>query len=67
MAIELHVPTLNSPAAAKSLEETIYTTEPNANVKIDLDAKTVTITSQASEETFKQLIVAAGHDITNVS
>ncbi len=67
MAIELHVPTLNSPASAKYLEETICTTEPNADVKIDLDAKTVTITSQASEETFKQLIVAAGHDITNVS
>jgi|GEM_PF-535711 len=67
MAIKLHVPTLNNSDSAKYLEEAIYTTEPNANVKIDLDAKTVTITSQASEETFKQLIVAAGHDITNVS
>lgn len=64
MALVLHVPTLSSPESVKSLEETIRTTEPDANLQIDLDSKTVTITSQASEETFKQLIVAAGHQIS---
>lgn len=64
MALVLHVPTLNSPTAVQSLEETIRTSEPDANLQIDLDSKTVTITSQASEETFKQLIVAAGHQIS---
>jgi copper chaperone len=67
MALQLHVPTLDSLASVKSLEETIYTSQPDATVKVDLEAKTVTITSQASEETFKQLIVAAGHRISNAS
>ena len=63
MALKLNVPTLNSPEAAKSLKETIMTSEPNARVEVDVEAKTVTVESQASEETFKQLIVAAGHKI----
>ncbi|MBI4782031.1 MAG: heavy metal transport/detoxification protein [Oscillatoriophycideae cyanobacterium NC_groundwater_1537_Pr4_S-0.65um_50_18] len=66
MALKLHVPTLSTSEAAKSLRETILTSEPEAKVDIDLDAKTVTVESQASETTFKQLIVAAGHQITNV-
>jgi copper chaperone len=65
MALKLHVPTINSPESAKSLKETLLTSEPDANIDVDLDAKTVTVNSQASEETFKQLIVAAGHQITN--
>ncbi|NJR64211.1 MAG: heavy metal transport/detoxification protein [Leptolyngbyaceae cyanobacterium CRU_2_3] len=67
MALELHVPTINSPESAKSLKQTILTSQPDANIEIDLEAKTVTVNSQASEETFKQLIVAAGHHITNAS
>lgn len=63
MALKLNVPTLNSPEAAKSLKETIMTSEPNARVEVDVEAKTVTVESQASEETFKQLIIAAGHEI----
>ncbi|HEY9629273.1 MAG TPA: copper chaperone [Coleofasciculaceae cyanobacterium] len=65
MALKLQVPTLSTPEAAKSLRETILTSEPEAKVDIDLEAKTVTVESQASETTFKQLIVAAGHQITN--
>ncbi len=67
MALQLHVPTLDSLASVKSLKETIYTSQPDATINVDLEAKTVTITSQASEETFKQLIVAAGHQISNAS
>jgi copper chaperone len=63
MALKLTVPTLNSQAAAKDLEETILTSEPEAKVEIDPENHTVTIESQASEETFKQLITAAGHTI----
>lgn len=64
MALKLTVPTLDSPEAAKNLEETILTSEPEAKVEIDPTAKTVTIESAASEETFKQLITAAGHTIS---
>jgi copper chaperone len=64
MALKLHVPTLNGSDAVQNLKETILTTEPNAKVDIDEANQTVTIESKASEETFKQLIEAAGHKIT---
>lgn len=63
MALKLKVPTLNSPEAAQDIRETILTSEPDAKIDIDMEAKTVTVEAKASEETFKQLIVAAGHKI----
>ena len=63
MALKLTVPTLNSPEAAQNLKETILTSEPTARVEVDPNTQTVTVESQASETTFKQLIVAAGHEI----
>jgi copper chaperone len=63
MALKLHVPSLNNPEAAEDLKETILTSEPEAKVEVDVDAKTVTVESTASEATFKQLIVAAGHTV----
>jgi copper chaperone len=62
--MEFHVPTINSPEASKELEETILTSEPDANISIDLDSQKVIIKSEASAETFKQLIVASGHKIS---
>ena len=61
--MEFHVPTLNSTEDTQKLKETILTSEPNAKVDIDLDNKKVTIDSEASEETFKQLIVASGNKV----
>ncbi|KST63705.1 heavy metal transport/detoxification protein [Mastigocoleus testarum BC008] len=61
--MEFHVPTLKSQEASDNLKQTILTSEPNANVNIDLDSQKVTIESKASAETFKQLIVASGHKI----
>jgi copper chaperone len=63
MALKLNVPTIDSSESAQALKETILTSEPNARVEVDAATKTVTVESQASEETFKQLIVAAGHQI----
>ncbi len=63
MTLKLKVPSLNSPEAAQDLKETILTSEPTALVEVDAEAKTVTVESKASEETFKQLITAAGHTI----
>jgi len=57
------VPTIDSSDAAKKLQEVILTSEPEAKVEIDQESKTVVINSKASEETFKQLIVAAGHKL----
>lgn len=61
--MQFKVPTMDSSKAANELKETILTSEPNAKVELDLDSKMVTINSEASEETFKELIVAAGHKI----
>lgn len=61
--MEFHVPTIDSDEASKKLKETILTSEPNAEVNIDLNSQKVTIESEASPETFKQLIVASGHKI----
>lgn len=63
MALKLSVPTLDSSESAQALKETILTSEPDARVEVDPASKTVTVESQASEETFKQLIVAAGHKL----
>lgn len=63
MALKLSVPSLNSPEAAKALKETILTSEPDARVEVDAETKMVTVEAKASEETFKQLITAAGHTI----
>ena len=62
--MQFNVPTIDSESAEK-LKTTILTSEPEAKVEIDPESKTVTINSKASEETFKQLIVAAGHEIEN--
>ncbi|AFZ34632.1 heavy metal transport/detoxification protein [Stanieria cyanosphaera PCC 7437] len=61
--MEFYVPTLNSLEAADDLKKTILTSEPDAQVEVDSQAKKVTVKSEASAETFKQLIVAAGHEI----
>jgi copper chaperone len=63
MALKLHIPTLDNPQIAKEIKETILTSEPGAKVDIDVENKTVTIEAQASEETFKQLITAAGYEV----
>jgi copper chaperone len=49
--------------AAQTIKDTILTTEPEAKIHVDLEEKTVTVESQASEETIKQLITATGHPI----
>ena len=62
--MEFNVSTLDNAEKAENLKKTLLTSEPNANVDIDLNSKKVTIESEASAETFKQLIVAAGHEIS---
>ncbi len=62
--MQFNVPTIDS-ESAKQLKKTILTSEPEAKVEIDPESKIVTINSEASEETFKQLIVAAGHKLEN--
>jgi copper chaperone len=62
--MEFYVPTLDSKEESTELKEVILTAEPNADINIDLDSQKIMIESEASAETFKQLIVAAGHKIS---
>lgn len=65
MALKISVPTLDNAKAAESIKEIILTAEPDAKVDVDIDSKTVMVDGKASEETFKQLIEAAGHRLTS--
>lgn len=65
MSLTFQVSTLGDQQSAQELKDLILTSEPEANVDVNPQAKTVTIDSTASEETFKQLIVAAGHKVTS--
>jgi copper chaperone len=63
MALQLKVPTIACNGCAETITDTIHTMEPDAQVNVDVQAKTVTVEAEASEETIKQAIVAAGHTI----
>lgn len=65
MAIKLSVPTLDNPDAADTLKSVILSSQPDTQIQVDLDAKTVTLDGEASEETYKQLIEAAGYKISS--
>lgn len=61
MAMEIKVPTIVCQGCADTITQEIKTHEPEANVKVDIDKKLVTVDTQASEESIKQMISAVGH------
>lgn len=63
MALKLKVPSIVCDGCASTIAESIKTMEPDAKVDVDVQAKTVTVEAQASEETIKQAIVAVGHTV----
>jgi copper chaperone len=63
MALKLKVPNIMCSDCASTITEAIHTMEPDAKVDVDVQGKTVTVESAASEETIKQSIVAAGYKI----
>lgn len=63
MALKLNVPSIACDDCAQMITESINTMEPDAQVNVDVQAKTVTVESEASEETIKQAIVASGHTV----
>jgi len=63
MALKLKVPNIACNDCAQTITESIATMAPDAKVDVDVQAKTVTVESEASEETIKQSIVAAGYTI----
>jgi copper chaperone len=63
MALKLKVPNIMCDGCAETITDSIHTMEPDAKVDVDVNAKTVTVESEASEETIKQSIVAAGFTV----
>lgn len=63
MALKLNVPDISCNDCAQTISESVHVVEPDAKVDVNVDAKTVTIESSASEESIKQAIVVAGYTI----
>ncbi len=63
MSLKMKVPDITCDACAKNITDSIHTMEPDAQVDVDVNSKTVTVDSAASEESIKQVIVAAGYKI----
>jgi copper chaperone len=61
MALKLKVSNIACEGCAEIITEYIHVIEPEAKVDIDVNPKTVTVESAASEESIKQVIVAAGY------
>ncbi len=63
MVIELKVPSMVCEVCVATVTKAINTHEPQAKVDVDLDNKKVTIETEASEESIKTIITAAGHTV----
>ncbi|MDF0553421.1 heavy-metal-associated domain-containing protein [Kamptonema sp. UHCC 0994] len=63
MEIKLNVPSIVCSGCGDTITKAIKTVESEANVNVDVAAKTVTIETKASEESIKQAISATGHTV----
>ncbi|ALF55794.1 heavy metal transporter [Nostoc piscinale CENA21] len=63
MALKLKVPNITCEGCAEKITESIHVMEPDALVDVNVQDKTVTVESAASEESIKQVIVASGYNI----
>lgn len=72
MALKMKVSNITGDKCVDTITESIHTMMPDARVDVDVQAKTVTVEptaseSIASEESIKQVIVAAGYHIEGYS
>lgn len=63
MTINFKVPSMVCDGCTTTVKEAILTHEPNAKVDIDLESKQVKVDTEASEESIKQVVTAAGHTV----
>nr|MCU0537246.1 heavy-metal-associated domain-containing protein [Hydrococcus sp. Prado102] len=59
--IKLKVPSITCDACVKSITQAIKTHESDAEVNVDIEQKIVSVKTEASEESIKQMITAVGH------
>ena len=57
------VPSIACDGCAKTITDEILTHESDAKVNVDVKEKTVSVETEASEESIKQMITAVGHNV----
>ncbi|MEM6613458.1 MAG: heavy-metal-associated domain-containing protein [Cyanobacteria bacterium P01_C01_bin.72] len=63
MIINLKVPSMVCEGCVDIVKKAIATHEPQAKVEIDLESKQVTVDTDASESSIRQIITAAEHTV----
>ncbi len=63
MSLTVNVPSIKCEGCADMIEKEIKVHDANADVKVDVKAKTVTVDSDMSDSSVKQAITIAGHEI----
>lgn len=63
MTMQLKVPSIVCSGCGDLITKEIQKNQPEASVKVDLDTKIVTVDTQASEDSIKEIIKAAGHTV----
>jgi copper chaperone len=61
--MKLNVPSIVCEGCADTITKEIKTHEPKAKVDVDLEAKTVSVDTDASEESIKQMIESVNHTV----
>lgn len=61
MIIELKVPSIACEVCANTITKAIKNSAPNAEVKVNVETKIVTIETEKSVDEIKQIITNAGH------
>lgn len=61
--MKFKVPSIACEGCAKTITDEILTHESEAKVDVDVKEKAVTVETEASEESIKQMIVAVGHTV----
>jgi len=61
MAIVLNVPSIKCEGCAEAITNEIKNNDPNAQVSVDVENKTVQVETTAEERSIKDMISTAGH------
>lgn len=62
-AMKFNVPSIACEGCATTISEGIRTHEPEAKVDVDVANKTVSVETEASQESIKQVITSVGHQV----
>lgn len=63
MAVELKVPSIACSGCVDTLTKAVMEVDPSASVKGDVQAKTLSVETTASEDAVKEAITKAGHTL----